>query len=187
MHLQIHYDKPTGNRASTSWIGAGWPIKPLSPDWKTRSQQWRGNIAVDEKVGGISPPSLFTKITHRPVTLKVQARYGENISDVLAISGFGVKDIVNPVTGEQSYTPLTSMAYWGEIHTNGNPQVGVFGGVLYKQGQKRPCLILSNECIWLAHQYPAMAAFSTDYLQCWESCVLPWKWNTPGRLRKQLR
>jgi hypothetical protein len=112
MHLQIHYAQKNSETGNGFILGGG-----------------------DELVRGITAMA-FTKISTRALTLKLQVRYGENISDVLAISGFGVKDITDPVTGEQSYTPLKSMAYWVEIQTNGNPQVGVFGGVLYNSGTK---------------------------------------------------
>jgi hypothetical protein len=67
----------------------------------------------------------------------MQARYGENIADVLSISGFAVKDMVNSTTGELSYTPLTNTTFWGEAHTNGKKwQAGVFGGFLKNNGTK---------------------------------------------------
>ncbi len=44
------------------------------------------------------PPNLLT--------IKFQARYGENITDLLAISGFAVREEINTTTGELSYTPL---------------------------------------------------------------------------------
>ena len=47
---------------------------------------------VNELVGGLTLMA-FTKVTTGMITLKAQARYGENISDVLAVSGFAVQDI----------------------------------------------------------------------------------------------
>ena len=78
----------------------------------------------------------FAKLSAKPVTIKAQVRYGENISDLLGISGFGITGVPDPTTGEQSYTPLKSMTFWGEIHTNGNPQVGIFGGITQNNGSK---------------------------------------------------
>ena len=72
--------------------------------------------------------------------MKLEARYGENIADVLAISGFAVRSITDASTGSQSYTPLTSMTVWGEIHTNGKVQFGVFGGVFKNLGTKEEML-----------------------------------------------
>jgi hypothetical protein len=91
---------------------------------------------VDEKVKGLTA-IVFSKVTLEPVTLKIQGRYGENIADVLSISGFAVKDVVNATTGEQSYSPLTNMTFWGELHTNGTQwKAGIFGGYLKNTGTK---------------------------------------------------
>jgi len=134
MHLQLHFTKKNPDTGTGFIAGGGMAYKSIVP--RLESEMGPDEIyQVHELVHGITAMA-FSKITTGPVTLKAQVRYGENISDVLAISGFGVKDITDPVSGEQSYTPLKSMAYWGEIHTNGNPQVGVFVGVLYNSGTK---------------------------------------------------
>ncbi len=78
----------------------------------------------------------FAKLNTKPITAKIQVRYGENIADLLAISGFVVTDIIDPLTGQQEYSPLKSMSYWAEVHTNGNPQVGIFGGYTVNNGSK---------------------------------------------------
>ena len=158
MHLQLHYgmENPEGNRAFL--IGGGVAYKTIVP--RLENEMAPDEIyQVKERVHGISAIA-FSKINTRALTLKLQARYGENISDVLAISGFGVKEIVDPLSGEQSYTPLTSMAYWGELHTNGNPQVGVFGGVLYNSGTKEAMSDPSNEVYGLAQDIHMMYRIS---------------------------
>ena len=134
----IHFQAQVGMSDSESGtafvIGGGLAYKTIVP-------RLESNIApnqvysVDEKLGGLTAIG-FTKLTTRPLTFKLEARYGENIADVLGISGFAVKDITDPLTGEQSYTPLTSMTFWGEIHTNGKVQVGVFGGIFKNLGTK---------------------------------------------------
>jgi hypothetical protein len=90
---------------------------------------------VDEKVGGVTTIA-YSKLTTRLATVKWEARYGENISDLLAISGFAVKEITDPVSGEQTYTPLQSITFWGEVHTHGKLQVGLFGGFLKNLGTR---------------------------------------------------
>jgi len=83
----------------------------------------------------------FTKLTTGLITAKLQVRYGENISDLLGISGFAAAELTNITTGERSYTPLKSMTFWGEIQTNGNPQVGIFGGLTNNNGTKESILL----------------------------------------------
>jgi len=133
MHLQVHYG--TNKESGMNLLaGAGMAYKTIVP--RTVSVNGSGqSYKVKEKVGGITAIA-FTKLTTDPVTVKVQVRYGENISDLLAISGFGVTDILDPATGERAYTPLKSMTVWGEVHSNGNPQVGLFGGITSNNGTK---------------------------------------------------
>jgi len=158
MHLQLHYNRKNAESGIGFIAGGGMAYKSIVP--RLESQISPDEIyQVHELVHGITAMA-FSKITTRPVTFKMEARYGENISDVLAISGFGVKDIIDPTTGEQSYTPLKSMAYWGEIHTNGNPQVGVFGGILYNTGTKEAMSDPGNAVYGLATDISSMLRIS---------------------------
>jgi hypothetical protein len=132
MHLQLHYG--TSNESGLNVLaGAGMAFKTIVP--RTSSTGLTGTYKVNEKVSGLTAIA-FSKLTTDPVTVKLQIRYGENISDLLAISGFGVSEYVDLTTGERAYTPLTSMTLWGEVHTNGNPQVGIFGGFTSNNGTK---------------------------------------------------
>ena len=96
------------------------------------------DYSVDEKVSGLTV-ILYQNISFKPLTIKMQYRYGENIADVLAISGIAIKEVTNTAIGEQSYTPFTSHTVWGDIHTNGKTwQFGLFGGMLLNTGTKDP-------------------------------------------------
>ena len=133
MHFQAHYG--FSNESGTGLLaGAGVAYKTIVP--RLSSSNATGDIfKVNENVGGVTVLA-FAKLTTKPVTVKFQARYGENISDLLAISGFAVTEVLDPATGELAYSPLKSMTFWGEVHTNGNPQVGVFGGLTMNNGSK---------------------------------------------------
>lgn len=158
LHLQVHYGKKNPETGSGFIAGGGVAYKSIAP--RLESEMGPDEIyQVHELVHGITLMG-FTKITTGPVTIKTQVRYGENISDVLAVSGFGVKEITDPVTGEQTYTPLKSMTYWGEIHTNGNPQVGLFGGVLYNNGTSEAMSFAGNAVYGLATDIRSMFRIS---------------------------
>lgn len=135
MHLQAMYSFINPEINTGVILGAGVAYKIIAP----RLESSFGPVTmykVDEKVGGITAIG-FLKVITIPVTVKTQVRYGENIADVLAISGFAVKDIADNITGELSYTPLRSMTLWGEIHTNGSKiQAGIFGGFSNNMGTK---------------------------------------------------
>ena len=62
-----------------------------------------------------------------------------------------MQDVVNPISGELSYTPLKNTSFWAEIHSNGKKvQVGVFGGYLKNQGTKEEMSSASNAVYGLA-------------------------------------
>jgi hypothetical protein len=137
MHVQVHFSYTDGQGiVENLLVGSGVAYKNIVPRLKS---DWLFNTyAVDEKVHGITA-ILFTKIVTAPVTGKLQGRYGENIPDILSLSGFAVKEIVDFTTGEQSYTPLRNLSAWGEIHTNGSKiQAGLFAGVTKNIGTKEP-------------------------------------------------
>lgn len=135
IHFQTQFGVKDNESGTAFVIGGGLAYKSLVP--RLESEGLGGlTYSVDEKVGGLTAIG-FSKLTTRPVTFKLEARYGENIADVLGISGFAVKEVLSATTGEQSYTPLTSFTFWGEVHTNGSKvQVGVFGGVFKNLGSK---------------------------------------------------
>ena len=138
MHMQLHFG--TSNESGLNILaGAGAAYKTIVP--RLTSSPIDGvTYTVDEKVDGFTAMA-FTKLTTGPITAKLQVRYGENISDLLGISGFAETELTNITTGERSYTPLKSMTFWGEIQSNGNPQVGIFGGLTSNNGTKESILL----------------------------------------------
>lgn len=148
MHLQFQYGSKNDN--SIKYVfGGGIAFKSIVPRLESEMGPANDIYKVNEKVHGLTAMG-FAKITTKPVTIKFQARYGENISDILAISGFAVKEITNSTTGEQSYTALRSLSFWGEIHTNGKIQFGVFGGYFKNLGTKDPMTNIGNNVYGLA-------------------------------------
>lgn len=93
---------------------------------------------VNEEVQSISARA-FATLTTPPITLKVTGIYGENLSNVLGITGFAVVDVVDTITGLQQYAPTASHILWAELHTNGTRwQAGVFAGINRNRGTTKP-------------------------------------------------
>jgi hypothetical protein len=135
LHVQLHYSSNRASSGSHLLIGGGIAYKTIVP--RLVSVVDTSTYSVKEKVGGLTAMA-FSKITFKPVTIKLQARYGENISDLLTISGFAECNVVNDVTGECAFTPMTNTSFWGEIHSNGQKiQVGLFGGYVKNNGTKK--------------------------------------------------
>ena len=148
-HFQVHYHMQNEESKTGVLIGAGIAHKTVVPRLYNEAiagpPAQTNTYKVDEQVKGLTALA-FSKISLEPATFKIQARYGENIADVLSISGYAVKDIVNPTTGELSYTPLTNTSLWGEVHTNGKKwQAGIFGGFLKNNGTKEAMSDPDNE------------------------------------------
>ena len=148
LHLQVHYQTGNAEAGTSVLLGAGIAYKTVVPRLSTT--RFLMTHQVDEKVSGLTAIA-FSKITLPAITIKLQGRYGENIADVLSISGFAVKSIDDILTGQQSYTPLRNLTFWGEVHTNGPKlQAGVFGGVLSNMGTKEPMSDAGNAVYGLA-------------------------------------
>ena len=131
MQVQLHYGTSNEDGMNIA-AGAGAAYKTIVP--RLSSSPVDGvTYKIDEKVGGFTAMA-FTKLTTKPITAKLQVRYGENIADLLGISGYAATEIVDVTTGELAYAPLKSMTFWAEVHSNGNPQVGIFGGLTSNNG-----------------------------------------------------
>jgi len=147
MHLQVHYSVSNDEAGTGFTAGAGMAYKIIIPRLSSDvivNDTLIYTYKVDEKVGGLTAIA-FMKLKLKPVTIKLQGRYGENIADVLSISGFAVKEVTDNVTGERSYTPLKNITFWGDIHTNGKKiQVGLFGGYMKNLGTKEAMSSTTN-------------------------------------------
>ncbi len=140
MHFQLQYD------SDPLLIGAGVEYKTIVPRLSsTINGVDTVTYKVDEKVSSLAAIA-YTTIKLNPLTIKLQGRYGENIPDVLSISGFAIKEETDAVTGERSYTPITNFTIWGDISTNGEKlQTGIFAGYLQNLGTKEEMSEASNE------------------------------------------
>lgn len=142
IHLQVHYTIKNAEKGSSILLGAGAAYKTVVP--RLFSIVDANKYEVNEKVGGLTAIA-FSTLTFKVVTIKMQGRYGENIADLLSISGFAVQNVVNPITGESNYTPLKNNTFWGDIQSNGKKvQVGIFGGYLKNLGTKEEMSSATN-------------------------------------------
>ncbi len=118
LSLQIHL-KPT----DFLLLGASGSYKTIVPQIVTPQ-----NYKTSESLSGYNLLA-FAKLTLKPVTIKLQGVYGQNMPDVLSIGGFAVTDSTDITKGFVSYSNLSTMSAWIDMHTNGKKfQVGLFGG-----------------------------------------------------------
>jgi len=76
------------------------------------------NTKTEEKIGSYNFQA-FAKFTTEPVIIKVEGIYGENLSHLVMIGGYGAD--VNPfIPGNEdySYVNLKTLSMWSEVVTN---------------------------------------------------------------------
>ncbi|NQU35745.1 MAG: hypothetical protein HQ521_21155 [Bacteroidetes bacterium] len=138
--VQLHY-KSVNKEAGTAFVtGIGASYKTIKPTLETQSITYpdstKYRYKTDELVGGMNG-IVFLKYQAKKFTIKLEGIYGENIPDVLSIGGFVVSDIVDSLRGTVKYSPISTMSFWTDIHTNGKKwQFGVFAGYTQNLGAK---------------------------------------------------
>ncbi len=121
--LQVHY-KTQNNEKGTAFItGVGLAYKEIRPRLETDSGYY-----TDAGVGSMSAIA-FMKYQARKFTVKLEGVYGQNIANDLSISGYVVSHIQDINKDIVKYSPMQTMSFWTDIHTNGKVwQFGIFAG-----------------------------------------------------------
>ncbi len=124
LSVQIHFAKD-----KTILAGIGASYKQIVPQIETAT-----GFATEETVSSINAIA-FLKVKTSPVTFKFEGVYGQNTPDVLGIGGFAVTEITDITRAYQSYSPISTMSAWTDIHTNGKDmQFGIFAGYTKNMG-----------------------------------------------------
>lgn len=125
MHVQLHYaSAQDGSNSFSSGVGVAY--KEIVP----RLTSYDGDSAlvrVDERLGSFIAMGYAAYKT-KPLTINAQAVYGQNMSDLLMLGGYGVVN-QDPVSGVADYAAVNAFSAWLDVHTNGKAvQVGLFAG-----------------------------------------------------------
>lgn len=127
LHLQLQY------AAGSHLFGVGVDYKTLMPRTKTSK-----NVRADATIGGMGVLG-YARVSLDPITLKAEAVYGENLSDLLLLGGYAVSAL-DTATGIEDYSSLRSYALWGEVTTGKELEFGLFGGFAKHLGADRPLI-----------------------------------------------
>lgn len=131
LSLQLHFKSINKDAGTAIVTGLGVSYKTINPRIETGT-----GYSTDELVGGMNAIA-FLKVQAKKFTVKVEGIYGENIPDVLSIGGFLISDSIDMVKGYVKYSPMQTMSFWTDIHTNGKKwQFGVFAGYTQNNGAK---------------------------------------------------
>ncbi len=127
--LQVHYKSVNKEQGTELVTGIGIGYKDIRPRIETDSGYY-----AEATVGGLNAIAFF-KYKAKKITFKVEGIYGENIPDVLSIGGFLVSHVDDASKDIVKYSPIQTMSFWTDIHTNGKKwQFGVFAGYTQNMG-----------------------------------------------------
>ncbi|NVO21479.1 MAG: hypothetical protein HXX13_17390 [Bacteroidetes bacterium] len=112
------------------FCGAGFDFKKLVPRLKTDLK-----LKSNEKVNSYTFTG-FMKISLKPIVVKAQFIYGQNLTDHSMVGGYGVISI-DPLTDHRTYKPLRDVSAWVGLSTTGKKiQYSLFAGYLHNLGCK---------------------------------------------------
>lgn len=127
--FQTHYNIKNEEKDIEFTAGVGAGYKTILPSDVTAA-----NYKTEEMVSSMSALA-FAKIKLKPVTIKLQCVYAENMTDILFYGGFAVKDTIDADIKNVSYSPIRNAAAWIDISTNGEIlQFGLFAGYNHNMG-----------------------------------------------------
>jgi len=102
-------------------IGADY--KTIRPELRTSANYENPNM-----LGSLSRFATFHLKT-KPVSLTLMASHIQNATDLVMLGGYGVADILDPVTGVRTFSNLMTTSGWLDLYTNGKQfQAGLFAG-----------------------------------------------------------
>jgi len=118
MQFQVHYVPDPNFMAG---LGGGYKI--LIPQIESSA-----GYQTNERTSAISA-IVFFKVKLDALTIKAEGIYGQNACDYLLPGGFAVKDTTDYTRKFVEYCPISALAAWTDIHTNGGSlQAGLFAG-----------------------------------------------------------
>ncbi len=117
---------------ANGFLIVGADSKIIRPELKTSANYENPNTLTS-----ISRFATFHLKT-KPVSLTMMASHIENATDLVMLGGYGVAEILDPVTGVRTFSNLQTTSGWLDIYTNGKQfQAGLFAGFSKNFGSKK--------------------------------------------------
>ena len=101
-------------------------------------------VRVSDRVHSFSATAYFG-YTYKSFNLKAKTIYGQNLSHLLMLSGYGVT--ARHTDGSRSYSPLTSSVSWINATYGQRFMAGLFAGYMKNLGSSRP--FVSDDMIYV--------------------------------------
>lgn len=125
---EIHFG--ADYKTSNLIVGAGADMTSLVP--RTQSIVDGKTYKVDERITSVSC-EIHAKYTTPMWLFAAKSTLASNLTQTSMLGGYGVCD-VDPITGQQSYTPTYNSSTWVNVVWGKKWKVGVFGGYMKNLG-----------------------------------------------------
>jgi hypothetical protein len=125
---EIHFG--ADYKTSNLIVGAGADMTSLVP--RTQATVNGNTYKVDERITSVSG-EIHAKYTTPMWQFAAKSTLASNLTQTSMLGGYGVCDI-DPITGQQSYTPTYNSSSWVNIVWGKKWKVGVFGGYMKNLG-----------------------------------------------------
>ena len=122
-NLKLQVVSKNDARKTETVAGLGADVMKIAPRIVTAA-----GYETEESLTGLAAMAFFKRRWPK-WTWKAEAVWGENLHHLTMLSGYGVRNVVDPVRLDWAYTPIAALSLWTEIMTNGATwQTGVFAG-----------------------------------------------------------
>ena len=125
---EFHFGADYKNKSFIA--GAGVDVTSLVP--RTQSTVKGNTYKVDERITSVSG-EIHAKYTTPMWYFAAKSTLASNLTQTSMLGGYGVCDI-DPITGQQSYTPTYNSSTWVNVVWGKKWKVGVFGGYMKNLG-----------------------------------------------------
>lgn len=125
---EIHFG--ADYKTSNLIVGAGADMTSLVP--RTQATVNGNTFKVDERITSVSG-EIHAKYTTPMWYFAAKSTLASNLTQTSMLGGYGVCDI-DPITGQQSYTPTYNSSSWVNVVWGKKWKVGVFGGYMKNLG-----------------------------------------------------
>jgi hypothetical protein len=130
-NLKAQFGSRDEKAGTETLFGFGVDAMRIAPRLVTEAR-----FKADESVDGIAIMA-YGKRRMPGWTIKAESVYGQNLHHLTMLGGYGVERVTDPVRRTQKYTPLDTLSFWAEAHTNSARwQAGLFGGYARNLGSR---------------------------------------------------
>lgn len=132
-NLKLQFGAKNDERKTETVAGVGGDLMTIAPRIVTAA-----GYATEEKLTGAAAMAFF-KQKWAKWAWKAEAVWGQNLHHLTMLGGYGVNEVVDPISLAWSYAPVATFSAWTEVQTNtsGPWQAGLFAGYSKNLGSRR--------------------------------------------------